>query len=400
MKVIKIDILNHPLFEEKVEVNFLLDGRVTTDEKHELLNLFNNYYLNYTYTFTGLNASGKTQLLNTISFALNLLQAQPINYRISFLPTDNILNLDLGQTITFVIYFYENHHQKSTLNRLETTVSRKRDELDGQIKYIIEEEDLTVKNTTGIRTKKDIFNFEEGIYLKKHERNNEDVYLGLSQDVSMMNVFYKKNDYQSLYFKDMVKFTNFNFFSGYGSIPEEIIKFLDPSIEKINFISKQDNNEIGVEIQFKNKDRVVKLNSVTDIHTVLSSGTVKGMSLFMEMIVVLERGGVLIVDELENHFNREIAATLIKFFLDRKVNTNGAILIYTTHYAELLDMLDRNDAIFIVKKQAKINVEKLSASLKRNDVARSDQFIKGVLENTAPDYEAKMKLTHYLKRHF
>ena len=169
----------------------------------------------------------------------------------------------------------------------------------------------------------------------------------------MMNVFYKKNDYQSLYFKDMVKFTNFNFFSGYGSIPEEIIKFLDPSIEKINFISKQDSNEIGVEIQFKNKDRVVKLNSVTDIHTVLSSGTVKGMSLFMEMIVVLERGGVLIVDELENHFNREIAATLIKFFLDRKVNTNGAILIYTTHYAELLDMLDRNDAIFIVKKQLK-----------------------------------------------
>ncbi|WIK67089.1 AAA family ATPase [Globicatella sanguinis] len=391
MKVIKIDILNHPLFEEKVEVNFLLDARVTTDEKHELLNLFNNYYLNYTYTFTGLNASGKTQLLNTISFALNLLQAQPINYRISFLPTDNILNLELGQTITFVIYFYENLNQKPTLNRLETTVSRKRDELDGQIKYIIEEEYLTVKKTTGVRTKKDIFNFEKGSYLKKHERNNEDVYLGLSQDVSMMNVFYKKNDYQSLYFKDMVKFTNFNFFSGYGSIPEEIIKFLDPSIEKINFISKQDSNEIGVEIHFKNQDRIVKLNSVTDIHTVLSSGTVKGMSLFMEMLVVLEKGGVLIVDELENHFNREIAATLIKFFLDRKVNTNGAILIYTTHYAELLDMLDRNDAIFIVKKQVKINVEKLSASLKRNDVARSDQFIKGVLENTAPDYEAKMK---------
>ena len=88
--------------------------------------------------------------------------------------------------------FYENHHQKSTLNRLETTVSRKRDELDGQIKYIIEEEYLTVKKITGIRTKKDIFNFENGIYFKKHERNNEDVYLGLSQDVSMMNVFYKK----------------------------------------------------------------------------------------------------------------------------------------------------------------------------------------------------------------
>ena len=112
MKVIKIDILNHPLFEEKVEVNFLLDARVTTDEKHELLNLFNKYYLNYTYTFTGLNASRKTQLLNTISFALNLLQAQPINYRISFLPTDNILNLDLGKTITFVIYLFEKKDKK------------------------------------------------------------------------------------------------------------------------------------------------------------------------------------------------------------------------------------------------------------------------------------------------
>ncbi len=30
-------------------------------------------------------------------------------------------------------------------------------------------------------------------------------------------------------------------------------------------------------------------------------------------------GGYLIIDEIENHFNREIVATLIRFFMDEKV---------------------------------------------------------------------------------
>lgn len=33
---------------------------------------------------------------------------------------------------------------------------------------------------------------------------------------------------------------------------------------------------------------------------------------------VLKDGGYLIVDEIENHFNKEIVSTLIRFFMDGK----------------------------------------------------------------------------------
>ena len=37
----------------------------------------------------------------------------------------------------------------------------------------------------------------------------------------------------------------------------------------------------------------------------------------------------------------EIVAALIRFFMDSKVNKNGATMIFSTHYSELLDEFDR-----------------------------------------------------------
>ena len=72
-------------------------------------------------------------------------------------------------------------------------------------------------------------------------------------------------------------------------------------------------------------------------------------------------GGYLIVDELENHFNKEIAATLVRFFLDKKVNKKGATLIFSTHYSELLDEFERNDNIYIIRNKEGISAENLSS---------------------------------------
>ena len=63
-----------------------------------------------------------------------------------------------------------------------------------------------------------------------------------------------------------------------------------------------------------------------------------------------ETGGYLIIDELENHFNQEIVSTLIRFYMDKKVNKKGAMLIFSTHYSELLDVFERNDRFFIFAK--------------------------------------------------
>ena len=102
--------------------------------------------------------------------------------------------------------------------------------------------------------------------------------------------------------------------------------------------------------------------------------------------------GVLLIDEIENHFNKEIVTTLVRFFMDSRLNKNGGTLIFTTHYPELLDEYDRNDGICIVRNRNGITAENLSYILKRNDIKKSDAYQSGFLEGTTPAYEAYMRL--------
>lgn len=401
MKLLKIRIENLPFFEAGTEIDFLAEGRVSESEKHELIHLFKNFYLNRTLTFTGLNAAGKTQILNVLSFVMNLIQAKPINsHEFKFLSDrSNSLNLGIGQKGKLEIYFYSGMENEELINKLEVEVIRKKDSSDDEYKYFIEKEVLFRKNIAGIRSKKDIYNFDL-INEKKIEvidRNSEN-FLALSSDVSLLNVFYNLKKYKKLYYRDMIVYTDFNMLSSVADIPTELIQFLDPSIELLKFkiVEKSGAKDLKVDIKFKGQKKVMTLDTL-DLDTMLSSGTIKGLGLFMNAISTLQNGGVILIDELENHFNREIALTLIHLFTDRKINLEGAVLIYTTHYAELLDTLDRNDSIYIVTKDGKIGLKKLSDELKRKDIKRSEQFIKGILSHTAPKYDAEMKLKRVIK---
>ena len=107
---------------------------------------------------------------------------------------------------------------------------------------------------------------------------------------------------------------------------------------------------------------------------------------------VLQSGGYLLVDEIENHFNKEIVTTLVRFFMDSRFNKNGGTLIFTTHYPELLDEYDRNDGIYIVRNCNGITVENLSGILIRNDIKKSEIYQSGVIEGTTLAYETYIHL--------
>ena len=144
-------------------------------------------------------------------------------------------------------------------------------------------------------------------------------------------------------------------------------------------------------LQFRGKEEIL-LNNPAELNNYLSSGTVKGMIIFTLAQEVLQSGGYIVVDEVENHFNKEIVTTLLRFFMDSKLNRNGGTLIFSTHYPELLDEYERNDGIFITRNRNGITVENLSNILKRNDIKKSDAYQSGFLEGTTPTYEAYMQL--------
>lgn len=385
MKILKIIAKNLPLFEEELEIDFYAEARVNPNSKDELFHLFSNFYLNRTLTFIGKNAAGKTQILRVISFVMTLIQANPINQIQS---DTNVLNLNVGECALFEVYFYENHEGVEKLYKLRTSVERILNEDTYREEYIISSENLFTKEINRIKSKKEVFDFSDA----KIEDRQGEKYMGLSNDVSMLNLFYnvgnKTEKIKKIHYHDQLFFTNHNFLSTIRKdFPNEILEFLDPSIEYLEF-KRNDSKSIGATIKFKEKEDTIEIDNIVNLGEVLSSGTIKGFGIFLLALASLERGGYLIIDELENHFNREIVATLIRFFLNSKMNVMGATLIYSSHYAELIDTIDRNDSIYIVRKRKNINIEKLSKTVKRNDSNKSYLFVNALLDQVNPSYTA------------
>ena len=210
----------------------------------------------------------------------------------------------------------------------------------------------------------------------------------LSEDVSIM-IAYNKKIKEHINVANLLLFTNINVFPFPLDISQEVITFLDPTVEKLSI--KKKNEKSMTYLKFKNKKEIV-LDNPIELSSYLSSGTIKGMIVFTLAKMLLQTGGYLIVDELENHFNKEIAATLMRFFMNSKLNKNGAVLLFSTHYPELLDEYERNDSIFITRNQDGIFVENLCHILNRNDMKKSDVYQSGFLKGTTPIYEAYMEL--------
>lgn len=373
MKILKITAQGLPLFKEKLDISFFAQQRVADDDKDLLYPLFSNVYMNCSNAFIGINAAGKTSVLKVILFALNLLNNQPLNH----IETKDIL----GETeaATFNIYF---HTDLQEICRLETVISTQKSNTDG-LYYKITQERLWTKPQNSVTARKTLTDFSayEPIAVRKEEEF-------LSDDVSII-IAYNKKTKNRMNIVSLLSFTNMNILPFSDEISADIISFLDPTVEKLYF----DKNETKtlIHLKFKEKKEII-LNSAPDLNLYLSSGTIKGIVAFTLAREVLKSGGYMVMDEIENHFNKEIVATLLRFFMDRTLNKNGGTLIFTTHYPELLDEYDRNDSIHIIRNQNGITVDNLANILKRNDIKKSDAYQSGLLDGTTPQYEAYMRL--------
>lgn len=112
----------------------------------------------------------------------------------------------------------------------------------------------------------------------------------------------------------------------------------------------------------------------------------KGLCIFDAAERVLKTGGYLIADDVESHLNQEVAASLLRLFLNKRTNPRGAVLIFSTHCPGLLDEPGRNDAVFLTRSDHGLTVDNLDFFLKRNDVKRSAIYQSNLLGGTAPQY--------------
>lgn len=374
MKILRITVNGLPLFKQELDLLFYTQQRVGEDDKEKLYKIEPNYYLHTACAFIGINASGKTSVLKVINLALNILRNEPINH----VESRNILGA--CERATFKICFLD---KKNNVYCLKTVINSKKAKA-GRYVYSIIEEKLWEKPISSVKSKKYLTDFTAISPIAV--RNTEEAYL--PDDVSFIIAHNKKaNDKIDVF--SLLSYTNINILPFTEDIPLEVIAFLDPTIEKLYFEKVED--KASIHLKFKDEEEII-LNNAVELEQYLSSGTIKGIITFSMVKEVLASGGYILVDELENHFNKEIVVTLMRFFMDSSLNKNGSTLIFTTHYPELLDEYDRNDAIYIVRNRKGITAENLSYILKRNDIKKSDAYQSGFLEGTTPAYEAYLRL--------
>ena len=385
MRLLKIFIQDMPRFKGNIDIDFITKQRVGEAYQEKLFNTFsNNYtsiYTNQAISFIGLNASGKTTILKAISFVINLLNNEALNN----IKSKEILNdLSDNEKVKITSFFYNDN----SVYKLETHIEKRVNQVDNESKLIITEERLWEKDATKVKTKKSLFEFNDSDI--RIERNEKEQFL--LNDVSVM-IAINKEKQSNFPLRDMLMWTNHNMLNILGKFPKELLTFLDPSIEYFKCDIRK--KPADIRLKFYESEEII-LNNPSEIEKYLSSGTIKGINVFMNALLCFMEGGYLIVDELENHFNEEIVTTLVRFFMNPNVNRNGATLIYSTHYSELLDEYDRNDCIYIVRNRGGIYTENLSLILKRNDIKKSEAYESGYLEGTVPIYESYMALKKVL----
>ena len=374
MKILRIIAEGLPLFKENLDICFYTQQRVSDEDKNELYCLTDNYYLHSACAFIGINASGKTSVLKAIGLALSILNNDPLNH----VEEKNILGGTKQATIRTVFCDKRNY-----ICCLETIITSKKAKT-GEFVYSILSESLWEKPIEMVKSKKSLTDFTGMNPVE--ERNSQEAYL--PDDVSFI-IAHNKRMNDSVEIFNLLSYTNTNVLPFTESVPLEVIAFLDPTIEKLCF--QQIEGKTFIRLKFKTKEEIV-LNNTASLEQYLSSGTIKGIVTFSMVKEALQSGGYLLVDEIENHFNKEIVMTLMRFFMDSRFNKNGGTLVFTTHYPELLDEYDRNDGIYIVRNRDGITVENLKRLLKRNDIKKSDAYQSGFFEGTTPTYEAYMRL--------
>ena len=89
---------------------------------------------------------------------------------------------------------------------------------------------------------------------------------------------------------------------------------------------------------------------------------------------------------------------IINIFNNKEINKKGACLIFTTHYAEILDSFDRMDNIYILvrTKNHFTKVHRYSEMVERSELKKSEVILSNYIKGTAPKASSIKSLEEYI----
>ncbi len=374
------------IFDKIINFDFFTNDKVFDREGTSTISRSVNS--NNVISIVGLNAVGKTTLLKIIHFILEII----INNK-SLNEIKNLLFFSMD-SFSYEVTFYQNN----TFHKISSFVERDVD-VRNELKIKYKNEYLKSVSKSKIKSKVDLKKFiSEELNDNNSDliRENLDSQLKqiLKEDDSIIAIITKDN---GVLVRDMINSVNLNFLNAKNSVPVEVLNLFDENIDYL----KHENEDIdsNVMLKFKNSNGVFSTGNRLAWGELISSGTIKGNSLADITLDVLKYGGYLLVDEIENHLNKQLVKVFIDLFKDKTINKNGATIVFTTHYPELMDFMNRSDNIYVLRrnKEKKATIELLSDLVERDDLKKSDILLSNYIKGTAPSYENIKHFKDYMK---
>lgn len=378
MKLLGFEIEGVALFDSKkpVSIDFINEKRVSENELEDgiVAPLADKLYQLNSLAFVGINASGKTTMLRIVA---DIIEIYLLNHSLS----NNMALIEQGKNrLTLTVKLIE----ESTLYQMKSIIKI----TDRKAVFI--EEQLYKKELKKSRTRDDLLHVDDSmLWETRSEMHNP--YL---KDVdSIFSAILNKLAIPENLLQNLLPMTNENRIENIPlHTPLSFVKFLDASIQELRVVSESSGLQSTYALKFIG-DEDSRFVSETELNGLLSSGTIKGINMLIAIQKVFDTGGYLIIDELENHFNKTIVINLVGLFLS-KSNHRGATLIFSTHYAEIIDSISRTDSIYVMRKTDVVMVEKYSVLAQdkdRKDKKKSALLLSGTI-TSAPRYQDLMRV--------
>ena len=371
MKLLRVKANHFKNCSDGFTIDLVAKSKKTAEDKeYELQEIAPDLYVFNTMAFIGKNASGKTSAIDLLDCAYSILGGFRLeNKHYSY------------DGVELEIVFYHN----GFIYWYETTLSS--DKLGNRA--VFKDEKVYQKKYYKTHVK-EIYDREGFESISKSSL--------LPNDTSRLFYALGVKAIRAIYFESHETGTNtyrlmFNVIKNYGidsGVLTRVLRVFDANVESLEMLD--DNN---YKLIFRGETKVL---SDTQLVYMLSSGTTKGLLLYVLMVASLKDGFDLLIDEVENHFHKTLVENMISLYKDKTVNRNNATLIFTTHYCEVLDQMGRQDNIWICKSGTHVSLSNMYEDYKiRPELLKSKQYYNNTF-NTAVDYDALMNLKKALKR--
>ncbi|HIW76072.1 MULTISPECIES: AAA family ATPase [Gordonibacter] len=376
MRLIKFRLNGIDLFENEIlAFDFFATDRVP--DSSLVYELLKPIYTQKVVGLAGINATGKSTALSFIEAVLKLLSGEPLqSYSQAFYSTA------FRKSFQLEALFYQDGQYYLLDSDIHYVAETEEDSSLVPLKLAFADETLWVaKRDVHLKKQLDYKEFRRiATQMIQRSTLSEEAARFLPDDVSVVSSIQKKAKpvVSALYHDAPLQTPVVNRMGG------AVANVFDPSIE---YLKPSDSGGSLFRLKFK-RSAEEEEHFVSVISSMLSSGTIRGIELVDQAVLVLKTGGYLLVDEIENHLNKQLVGMIMSLFDSEETNPYGALLIFTTHYPEALDYMQRKDNLYFLVRndEHRTQIIKYSDRVKRIENKKSEVFLSNYIKGTAPKY--------------